>query len=153
MTKFVIIILALLAFSGASAADQTPKGIVDQLFAGMLAGDGAAISALVVEGAKLDRLQKDGTLKHGDFTGWIKWVDTQEAGDANEQIFSVKTLQMSPELATVWAPFELTYKGKLVGCGVNHFTLAKSNDGWRILYGIDMPHDGDCATFRTNFAG
>ncbi|MBL4790026.1 MAG: nuclear transport factor 2 family protein [Kordiimonadaceae bacterium] len=152
MTRFVAIILALIAFFGASAADKTPKDIVDQLFAGMLAGDGAAISALVVEGAKLDRLQKDGTLKQGDFTGWITWVDSQNAGDADEQVFNVTTLQMSPELATVWAPFELHYKGKLAGCGVNQFTLAKSNDGWRILYGIDMPHDGDCATFRANFA-
>jgi len=114
----------------------------------MLAGDGAAIAALVESDARLDRLRPDGTLQLGKFTDWINWVDQQEAGAANEQIFNVKTLSVSPELATVWAPFILHFKGELVGCGVNQFTLAKSSAGWRILYGIDMPHKGGCTKFR-----
>ena len=131
-----------------TAKADTPLDVVNKLFAGMLAGDGAAIAALVEDGARLDRLRPDGTLHLGKFTDWINWVDQQEAGAANEQIFSVKTLSASPELATVWAPFVLHYKGELVGCGVNQFTLAKSSAGWRILYGIDKPHKGDCTKFR-----
>jgi len=128
-----------------------PLDSVKQLFAGMLAGDGGMIAALVGEGAMLDRLKMDGTLIHGQFSDWIAWVDAQNPGDADEQIFGVTVFQMSPEFATVWAPFELHYKGKIVACGVNQFTLARSRDGWRIVYGIDTPHKGDCALFRAQF--
>lgn len=138
----------LMALTPNAASADTPVDAVNKLFAGMLAGDGAAIAALVEDDARLDRLRPDGRLRHSTFTNWIKWVDQQDVGDANEQIFAVKTLSVSPELATVWAPFVLHYKGELVGCGVNQFTLAKSNAGWRIMYGIDMPHKGDCTKFR-----
>jgi len=148
--KFFWMAAAVLFFSAVSSA-ETPRDVVDKLFDAMRRGDGAAIAALVEEGARLDRLQKDGTLKHGAFADWISWVDQQQEGDANEQIFGVKILQASPEFATVWAPFVIHYKGKLAGCGINQFTLAKSQDGWRILYGIDMPYKGDCSTYRSQF--
>jgi len=147
MASYVFATMLTLVLPSTAAAD-TPADVVNKLFAGMLAGDGAAISALVEADARLDRLRPDGSLHHGTFTDWINWVDQQEPGAANEQIFAVKTLSSSPALATVWAPFILHYKGELVGCGVNQFTLAKSNAGWRIMYGIDMPHKGDCTKFR-----
>jgi len=150
MIKVGIAICAMITLSTAAMA-ATPVETIDKLFDAMRRGDGASIAALVEEDARLDRLQLDGTLKHGVFTDWINWVDQQEEGAANEQIFGVKTLQASPKLATVWAPFVIHYKGKLAGCGVNQFTLAKSNEGWRILYGIDTPHDGDCSTYRSQF--
>lgn len=127
------------------------KAVVVELFNAMRAGDGAALKALVVDDARLDRLQPDGTLRQGPFDRWINWVDQQEQGDADEQIFGVEVLSMSPELATVWAPFTVTYKGDLVGCGVNQFTLGKTADGWRVLYGIDMPSQEDCTTFPDQF--
>jgi len=147
----VALLAGLYIGAAASAAEATPVDTVNTLFDAMREGDGAAIAALVEENARLDRLQPDGSLKLGAFTDWINWVDQQQAGDADEQIFGVQTLQQSPELATVWAPFIIHYKGELVGCGVNQFTLAKSNSGWRILYGIDMPHKGDCTTYRNQF--
>lgn len=124
---------------------------MDQLFDAMRAGDGDALRALVVVDARLDRLQPDGSLRQGSFERWISWVDQQEEGDADEQIFSVQTLSKSAELATVWAPFTIMYKGELVGCGVNQFTLGKTGDGWRVLYGIDMPSEADCTTFPDQF--
>jgi len=140
-----------LSLSPSAVAEETAIDVVNILFEAMRQGDGAAISAIVEKEARLDRLQLDGTLQHGTFSDWIAWVNDQGVGDANEQIFGVKTLQASPELATVWAPFIIHYKGKLAGCGVNQFTLAKSSEGWRILYGIDTPHKGDCDAYRSSF--
>lgn len=141
-----------LAFSRlASASETSPEDMVAQLFDAMRAGDGAAITAMVVPDARLDRLKPDGSLQQGAFTRWIDWVDQQEAGDADEQIFGVQVMSQSPELTTVWAPFSLTYKGKFIGCGVNQFTLAKTAEGWKFVYGIDMPHKGDCDAFRARF--
>lgn len=133
------------------AAEETAEDVIVQLFDAMRAGDGDTIRAMVVADARLDRLQPDGTLRQGTFDRWINWVGQQAEGDADEQIFSVETLSRTDELATVWAPFTIRYKGDLVGCGVNQFTLGKTADGWRILYGIDKPAQEDCATFRENF--
>jgi len=130
---------------------ETPIDMVHQLFDGMREGDGPKMAAMVVADARLDRLQPDGSLKQGTFARWIAWAGKQTPGDADEQIFGVKILSESPELATVWAPFTIDYKGKQVGCGVNQFTLAKTAEGWKFLYGIDMPHEGDCAAFRAQF--
>lgn len=134
-----------------AAAEETAEDVVVQLFDAMRAGDGDTIRAMVVADARLDRLQPDGTLRQGTFDRWINWVGQQAEGDADEQIFSVETLSRTDELATVWAPFTIRYKGEMVGCGVNQFTLGKTADGWRILYGIDKPAQEDCATFRENF--
>lgn len=149
----IIAALAIAVGSGAVAANDTPEDVINTLFHGMRAGDGSMIKALVMPDARLDRLQEDGSIRSGNFDSWINWVDTQNEGDADEQIFGVRTMSQTEELATVWAPFTLNYKGKLVSCGVNQFTLAKSSDGWRVVYGIDKhePKGTDCAAFRAGF--
>lgn len=146
---FIGLVLALLS-AGASAS-ETPEQVIERLFDAMRQGDGAAIAAMVQPDARLDRMQKDGTIRSGTFQRWIDWVDQQAEGDADEQIFGVKVFAATPELATVWAPFIIHYRGALVGCGVNQFTLGKTEGNWRILYGIDKPYDGDCNTYRAQF--
>lgn len=129
-------------------AEETPVDVVRGLFDAMRAGDGAAIMARVVPGASLDRLQRDGTLRRGSFDKWAAWVDTLDAGVADEQIFGVKTFHQDDDLATVHAPFVVSLNGEVKGCGVNQFTLVKTPDGWRVVYGVDKPTGQDCAAFR-----
>jgi len=151
MLKTLLSGLVIMAASMGAHAASTPEGTVDELFDAMRAGSGDDIRALVVADARLDRLQPDGSLRQGSFERWISWVDEQNEGDADEKIFGVQTLSMSAELATVWAPFTIAYKGELVGCGVNQFTLGKTAEGWRVLYGIDMPSELDCTTYPDQF--
>lgn len=139
------------AFTSPVIAGSTAEDTVVELFDAMRAGDGNALRAIVLPEARLDRLQPDGSLRQGSFESWISWVDQQVQGDADEQIFGVETFSKTEELATVWAPFTIRYKGELVGCGVNQFTLGKTPDGWRILYGIDKQAQTDCATFPDQF--
>lgn len=129
-------------------ASEDPTGIVNSLFDAMRAGDGDAIRALVLPDARLDRLKKDGSLHQGTFEKWAAWVDTLSPGQADEQVFGVRVLQASQDLATVWAPFQISFDGEMVGCGINQFTLAREATGWRILYGIDQPTAEDCTKFR-----
>lgn len=151
MPRILNYLLVALGLTGAAVAETAPEGVVTQLFDAMRAGDGTAIRQLVVADARLDRLQPDGSLRQGTFDRWINWVDEQAEGDADERIFGVEVLSKSEELVTVWAPFTLRYKGELVGCGVNQFTLGKTADGWRILYGIDKPSTEDCSSFPEKF--
>lgn len=145
------LIMAALISASSAHAETGPRATVDALFDAMRAGDGAAVLALVNEGAPLARVEKDGSVRDSSFENWASWVDQQTSGDADEQIFDVEVRQFG-DLASVWAPFVLTYKGELVGCGVNQFTLAHSDGKWTIIHGVDTQHDGDCATFRETYS-
>ena len=147
--KFALIGLVVLLSATQVQAD-TPLDVVNALFDAMRAGDGAKVRSLALENAPLDRAQADGNIRRGTLQAWSEWVDRQEAGDADEQIFATKVAEFGGT-ANVFAPFVLHYKGNLVGCGVNQFMLAKTTEGWRISYGIDTPHSGDCKTFRDEF--
>ena len=155
MGFFKTLSLAILVITGLAGAvhadDSSPEAVLTTLFDAMRAGDGDAIRAVVLSDARLDRIRKDGSLQQGHFERWIRWVDLQNEGDADEQVFGVKVLSESPELATVWAPFTLRYKGDLVGCGINQFTIAKANAGWRVVYGIDIHVEADCETYPAQF--
>jgi len=147
MKSSLIAVLALGLSMPAAAADS-PVQLVTKLFDAMRAGDGDGIRALVLPDARLDRLKKDGSLHQGTFEKWAAWVDTLSPGQADEQVFGVRVLQASDDLATVWAPFQVSFDGEMVGCGFNQFTMAREASGWRILYGIDQPTGEECTIFR-----
>ncbi|MEO1028496.1 MAG: nuclear transport factor 2 family protein [Pseudomonadota bacterium] len=143
---------ATLLPAAAQEIDRTPEDVVYELFDAMRAGDGEAARDLIHDPATspLNRMQKDGTFRQNTFQGWTDWIDTQEDGDADEQIFEVRT-QVFGHLATVWAPFMLTYKGELRGCGVNMFTLGMIEGEWKIIAGIDTQADTPCETFESDY--
>jgi len=151
--KSILCAALALGLSLPVGANDDPVSLVSNLFDAMRAGDGDAIRAMVLPGAKLDRLKKDGAIHQGTFEKWATWVDTLEPGQADEQIFGVKLLQASDDLATVWAPFQVSFDGEMVGCGVNQFTMARSEGRWKILYGIDQPTGEDCTKFRRQTEG
>ena len=142
--------LAALLTASAATAQDTPRAAVDALFDAMRAGDGEAVRMVVSENASLSRIETDGSVRPSSFDDWANWVDTQNEGDADEQIFDVQVHQ-SGNLASVWAPFLLTYKGDLVGCGVNTFILAWDTDRWTITHGTDTQDGGDCTTFEERY--
>jgi hypothetical protein len=148
--RAVFALLAGMIMSAPTLAETTPEGVVNELFDAMRAGDGAAIRALVNEGAPLQRLAADGTLREDSFEKWSAWVDTLDAGDVDELVFGVETFYGGPGFATVSAPFVIYMKDELVGCGVNQFTMVKITDGWRIVHGIDVQHEGNCRTYRAS---
>ena len=149
MRRFIIIALAFVV-SGLAHAQDTPRDVVDALFDAMRAGDGETIRDLVAEQAPLMRIEAGGNVRDSNFDDWASWVDVQNEGDADEQIFAV-VVREHGDLASVWAPFILHYKGELTGCGVNQFTLARSQESWVIIHGIDTKDSGDCATFKERY--
>ena len=74
-----------------------------------------------------------------------------KTGDAHEDLFALRSEQLGP-LATVWAPFLITYQGDLVGCGVNQLTLAKTEGDWRVVFAMDTSEPKDtCSDFKARY--
>ncbi len=55
------------------------------------------------------------------------------------------TLHIDGPLATAWTPYRFYVGGEFSHCGVNAFTLVKTDDTWRILHVVDTRRREDCA--------
>lgn len=131
-------------------SDETPVSTIEKLFDAMRASDGATIRELVVEGSMLDRRRRDGSHVRSSLAGWAAGVARSSPGDLDERIFAV-TVQQFGGIAQVHAPFIIYVRGELRGCGVNQFALAEIEGSWKVTYGMDSQHDGDCATFQETY--
>ena len=131
---------------------STPEDAVRSLFRAMYLGDAELVDRIFLEDGQLRRVTNTGEIRPDGLPRWRGWVSEQAAGDAVEEIFDVET-QAFGNLATVWAPFIVAYKGNIVGCGVNTFTLAKIDGDWRIVFGMDTaaPEGTECETFKETY--
>ncbi|MEM7327291.1 MAG: hypothetical protein AAF437_01050 [Pseudomonadota bacterium] len=127
---------------------SSPEMTAHSMMRAMYQGNGAMIDQVFSEGAILRRVTDAGELRPDGLKRWRDWVDTLDVGDAHEEIFDVR-VESFGTLATVWAPFVITFEGELVGCGVNQLTMANQNDTWKIVFGMDTnAPKGECATFK-----
>ncbi|PCI32729.1 MAG: hypothetical protein COB54_06435 [Alphaproteobacteria bacterium] len=126
------------------AAPKTEvRAVLDQIFTAMRAGNGAAMSDLILPNAPLDRITPGKAIHHGKVSDWIDWVDSLNPGQADEQIFDVK-INVEGPLAAAWAPFTIALDGELKSCGVNQFTLVKTDGSWKVAYLIDTHTPDKC---------
>lgn len=145
------LLVASFALLGTAQAQETPGQTVETVFEGMRKSNGDLIRSVVDPDTTLLRVEADGSVTASSFQSWVEWIDTQVEGDANEEVFNM-TVSEFGNIANVTAPFTFTYQGELVSCGVNHFTLAKDADGWRVIHGVDTEETGgDCATFKDRY--
>ena len=130
---------------------STPKATAYSMMIAMYRGDSQMVDQVFAPDGVLMRLTKDGEIKRNGLPRWREWVGTLKTGQAHEELFAVETEQYG-KLATAWAPFIIHLDGKLVGCGVNQFTMAKLGDDWRIVSGMDTQAPKEaCATFRESY--
>jgi ketosteroid isomerase-like protein len=147
--KKLLISLAFLGMSNATQAEEivsdavAVRAVVDQIFDAMRSGDSATIIALILPEAALDRISPNKPIEHGVVSDWTNWVATLKPGQADEQIFDV-TINVEGPLATVWAPFTIAIDGVMKSCGINHFTLVKTDGGWKVAYLIDTHTPEKC---------
>jgi hypothetical protein len=117
----------------------------------MYRGDAGIVDKVFIEGAALRRVKADGAVETDGLKRWRDWVGTLEVGQAHEEISGLE-VQRFGTLAAVWAPFVITYEGKIVGCGVNHLSMAYADAQWRVVSGMDTPAPKDsCAQFKEEY--
>lgn len=143
---YVILILLMMGIGNiahSASPEQDVRATLDKVFDAMRAGDGESLNSLILDDASLDRIAPNKAVERGTSTDWINWVSTLSPGQADEQIFDVE-IKVEGPLATAWAPFTIAIDGVLKSCGVNHFTLVKMADGWKVAYLIDTHTPEKC---------
>lgn len=143
----VLIMMTALSSPAFAAASYTEKAavhaVLDKVFDAMRAGDDETLKSLILPDTDLDRMTPGQPVSRGQLSDWIDWVATLSPGQADEQIFDV-VINVEGPLATAWAPFTIAIDGELKSCGVNHFTLVKHEDGWKVAYLIDTHTPEKC---------
>ena len=130
---------------------SSPEATAFSMMRAMFQGDAEMVDQVFLDGAQLRRVSSAGELGANGLVGWRDWVGSLEVGEAHEDIFGV-TSETFGTLASVWAPFVITYQGDVVGCGVNQMTMTKTEDGWKIVFVMDTQAPKEtCATFKETY--
>ncbi len=131
------------AFSEADA-----KGVVDTFFAGFHEGDTTIMRSVMVRNLPTQTVfaTKDGSnmVKDGNGEDFIMAIGKRPADQKWEEKLLDYKVQIDGNLAHVWTPYEFWLNGEFSHCGANAFTLAKTDDGWKIVHLIDSRRRSSC---------
>lgn len=145
-----LIIVAILLGNAPARAQSDPidvQAAVDRLFTGMRTGDSSLVSQSFTADATLQSVSTtpDGKAKvnKGAIAGFVKAVGTPHKEIWDERIYDL-TIQVDGPMATVWAPYKFYLGEKFSHCGVNAFTLIKTETGWKITSITDTRRKDEC---------
>lgn len=150
----VRIFLALLcsAFFFDRATAQTDeaavKATIMTMFDGMRAGDSTMVhsafgTASISKTIGVDRTSGKTVVKESPLDNFLKAIGTPHDAVWDEKVLSFD-IKIDQQMATAWVPYEFYLGDKFLHCGVNHFTLFKEEQGWKIIYLIDTRKQEGC---------
>lgn len=123
------------------------KATVDQLFYGMRTGDSSLVSKSFTADATLQSvsLTPEGktSVRKDAIGGFVKAVGTPHQDVWDERIYNL-VIHIDGPMATVWAPYKFYLGEKFSHCGVNAFTLVKTESVWKIVSITDTRRKDDC---------
>lgn len=116
----------------ANPEDRAVLAAAQAFFDGLEAGDAAAMRALVLPDMRMIslRTQPDGTVALRQ-TSFEESFGKAPPKGLKEWMWSPVVIRRGA-LATVTAPYEISKDGKTVHCGIDIFTLAKTDGAWKI---------------------
>lgn len=128
--------IALLTLPGnlkaqeASPADRAAVlAAVDSLFSSMSRRDTLASRAILLPGAVF-YIASGGRARSSSDTAYIRSL-SRDAAALKERIWS-PTVLIHGSIAQVWTPYDFHVDGKFSHCGVDSFSLVRTEAGWRI---------------------
>jgi len=122
--------------------------IINTFFDGFHKGDTLVMRSVIGEDVTLQSVfaDKEGYnhLRGGSMDEFIEAIAKRpEDQKWKEKLLDYK-VQIDGNLAHVWTPYEFWLNGNFSHCGANAFTLAKTDDGWKIIHLIDSRRKSSC---------
>jgi len=139
---------ATFSFSQSSFSEADAKEIIDTFFEGFHKGDTLLIKSVMTNGIVLQTAFSDKEGKNKVITEPVEGLLNAIANRPEDQQWDERLLdykvQIDGNLAHVWTPYEFWYNGAFLHCGANSFTLARTDDGWKIIHLIDSRKKSGC---------
>ena len=147
--KSLVPVLAALAISASAAGDEAADReaviqVVVDFFEAMTARDVERMSELMTEDGMIYgyREGEDGTTiirrSHREY------LDNLASGEGEivERFWNPEVM-VYDRLATVWTPYDFHANGEYSHCGVNNFSMMRSDERW-IITGVVFSIEADC---------
>lgn len=127
-----------------ASPEEEVMAVVDHLFDAMRAKDAATLRSLFHAEARLHTA--GGASQGTPIEGFIRNVVGSTA-HLDEVTFDEEVL-VDGALSVAWTPYNLFVDGEFSHCGVDAFTLVRTDDGWKILQVVDTRVREGCDTTR-----
>ena len=137
-----LLTLFCFALLSPAASDDTPAAIAQKLFDAMKTHDAAAATALFLPGATLASVNAEGKASVTPFEKFVEHIGASKSSWL-ERTWNPRVLEQG-SIATVWAEYDFHLNGKFSHCGIDAFTLLKTESGWKIASISDTRQTSGC---------
>lgn len=135
-------------FAQDTFSEKDAKHVIDTFFEGFHKGDTIQMKSVILGNIATQTVfaSKDGSNRIVDsmMDGFIKAIGNRPEADKWEERLLDYNVQIDGNLAHVWTPYEFWLNDKFSHCGANAFTLAKTDEGWKIVHLIDSRRRDSC---------
>lgn len=148
-TSFLLLTaISITVTSFAQSTEDSVKQVVNNLFIGMKASNGAMIAAAFADSAVLQTISRDKPsgkigVRNESVKDFATSISTLAVNAADERI-TFNSVKIDADLASVWTPYHFYFNGKFSHCGVNSFQMVRINGLWKIQYLIDTRRKDHC---------
>ena len=122
-------------------------GVIEELFDGYREGDSSKVSKTFLKEAMMQRIQeKDGktiVTESRSVQNWLNYIGSGLEKMHDEPIWD-SVVQIDGGLANVWTKYAFYLDGEFSHCGVDSFTLVKTDLGWKIFHIVDTGRKEGC---------
>lgn len=151
MIRFFLFSLLLVShstFAQRSFTDVDAQAVIDTFFEGFHEGDTTKMRSVIASEVMLQTVYTDNEGKHkinsDSIDGLLNAIANRPKDQKWDERLLSYTVQIDGNLAHVWTPYEFWFNGNFSHCGANAFTLAKYDDGWKIVHLIDSRRRETC---------
>jgi len=142
------IVFSIVTFSQNSFSKADAKSIIDIFFEGFHQGDtlkmkSVMAKSMVMQTAFTTKDGKNQIVDEQPETFLMAIADRPKTQKWEERLLDYM-VQIDGNLAHVWTPYEFWFNDTFSHCGANAFTLAKTDDGWKIIHIIDSRRKNGC---------
>lgn len=145
---FTILFLSITITSFAQSNEEQIKASINQVFDGMRKNDTTIIRQVLHPSCFLKSVGKTKTgevkLQEDQIIDWLKSVGTKREGVMLDERLTAYDIKIDGDMAIAWTPYEFYVNDKFNHCGVNVFTMMKTDKGWKIIGIVDTRRKDDC---------
>ncbi len=148
LLSILCLLISTVSFSQNEFSKADAKQVVDTFFDGFHEGDTLKMRSVMMPTVLMQTVftDKEGKshVKDGDANNLINAIAKRPETDKWDERLLDYIVQIDGNLAHVWTPYEFWLNDEFSHCGANAFTLAKTDDGWKIVHLIDSRRKASC---------
>lgn len=150
--KFLPLLLTLVIGSSCFAqndfTETDAKQVIDTFFEGFHQGDTLKMASVMIKDLPTQTVfanpQGENKISNSDGNNLLTAIANRPPEQKWDERLLDYRVQIDGNLAHVWTPYEFWLNGNFSHCGANAFTLAKTDDGWKIVHLIDSRRRSSC---------